>query len=57
MVSCVLRIAQSRGVPVELTAKAWDLADAYKQIPLSDEAFKMDAYVAVYNPSKGGPDV
>ena len=28
LVSCVLRISPSHGVPIELTAKAWDLADA-----------------------------
>lgn len=44
-------------MPVQLTAKAWDLADAYKQIPLSDEAFKMDAYFAAFNPSTGKPEI
>ena len=33
-----------------LVAKCWDLSDAYKQIPLSDEAFHFDSYLAVYDP-------
>ena len=32
-------------------AKCWDLSDAYKQVPLSDEAFHLDSYLAVYDPS------
>ena len=32
-----------------LVAKCWDLSDAYKQVPLSDEAFHLD--LAVYDPS------
>ena len=27
-----------------LVAKCWDLSDAYKQVPLSDEAFHLDSY-------------
>ena len=34
-----------------LVAKCWDLSDAYKQVPLSDEAFHPDFYLAVYDPS------
>ena len=33
-----------------LVAKCWDLSDAYKQVPLSDEAFELDLYLAVYDP-------
>ena len=33
-----------------LVAKCWDLSDAYKQVPLSDEAFHLDSYLAVYGP-------
>ena len=33
-----------------MTAKTWDVADAYKQVPLSDRAYHMDPYLAVYNP-------
>ena len=29
----------------------WDLSDAYKQVPLSDEAFHLDSYLGVYDPS------
>ena len=32
-----------------LVAKCWDLSDAYKQVPLSDEAFHLDSYLAVYD--------
>ena len=34
-----------------LVAKCWDLSDAYKQAPLSDNAFELDSYLAVYDPS------
>ena len=44
------------GIHVELVAKAWDLADAYhKQVPLSDSAFDMDAFLVVF--TSGGPEV
>ena len=33
-----------------LVAKCWDLSDAYMQGPLSDEAFHLDSYLAVYDP-------
>ena len=31
-----------------LVVKCWDFSDAYKQAPLSDEAFHLDSYLAVY---------
>ena len=34
-----------------LVAKCWGLSDAYKQVPLSDEAFHLDSYLAVFDPS------
>ena len=34
-----------------LVAKCWDLSHAYKQVPLSDDAFNLDSYLAVYDPS------
>ena len=34
-----------------LVAKCWGLSDAYKQAPLSDGAFHLDSYLAVYDPS------
>ena len=34
-----------------LVAKCWGLSDAYKQVPLSDEAFHLDSYLAVIDPS------
>ena len=33
-----------------LVATCWDSSDAYKQVPLSDEAFHLDSYLAVYDP-------
>ena len=33
-----------------MVGKCWDLSDAYKQVPLSDEAFHLDSYLAVYDP-------
>ena len=40
-----------------LVAKCWDLTDAYKQVPLSDNAFELDSYLAVYDPSSKGAKV
>ena len=38
--------------PVDtLVAKCWDLSDAYKQVPLSDDAFDLDSYLAVFDPN------
>ena len=34
-----------------LVAQCWGVSDAYKQVPLSDEAFDLDSYLAVYDPS------
>ncbi len=43
--------SSSLEVEDNLVAKCWDLSDAYKQVPLSDEAFQLDSYLAVYDPS------
>ena len=40
-----------------LVAKCWDLASAYKQVPLSDEAFEMDSYLVVFNPKTQSPEI
>ena len=40
-----------------LVAKCWDLSDAYKQVPLSDNAFELDSYLAVYDPSSRGAKI
>ena len=40
-----------------LVAKCWDLSDAYKQVPLSDNAFELDSYLAVYDPSSKGAKI
>ena len=49
--------AGKRGAPPELVAKCWDLASAYKQVPLSDAAFELDAYLVVHNPHSDKPEV
>ena len=40
----------SLGAKDGLVAKCWGLSGAYKQVPLSDEAFHLDSYLAVYDP-------
>ena len=52
LIACILRVAEELGTSVSLSAKTWDLADAYKQIPLSDHAFDNDGFLAVYNPTE-----
>ena len=57
LIACILRFSESLDSQTELSAKTWDLADAYKQIPLSDHAFEKDAYLVVYCPQKQSADV
>ena len=57
LISCVMRKASLMSCPLELTSKTWDLADAYKQLPLSDEAFRLDSYLVVFSPESKGPEV
>ena len=52
LIACIMRTSDELGTSVPLSAKTWDLADAYKQIPLSDHAFDNDGFLAVYNPSE-----
>ena len=40
-----------------LVAKCWALSDAYKQVPLSDEAFHLDSYLAVYGPESSSAKI
>ena len=40
-----------------VVAKCWDLSDAYKQVPLSDEAFHLDSYLAVYDPESSSAKI
>lgn len=49
--------AQRNGTQMQLVSKCWDLAAAYKQIPLSDDAYETDSYIVIFNPSTGGPEV
>ena len=57
MIACVLRHSEARSQHPELVAKTWDLADAYKQIPLSDQAFSQDAYLVVFCPNTNRAEV
>ena len=42
---------------MNLVAKCWDLASAYKQIPLSDSAYESDSYIVIFNPITKKPEV
>ena len=57
MTACLLRESSKKGRKMELVAKTWDLAHAYKQVPLSDAAFASDSCLAVYNPVTDEPEV
>ena len=57
MVACVLREAEARETRVLLEAKTWDLAHAYKQVPLSDPAFEVDSFLVVYNPVQNQAEI
>jgi ribonuclease HI len=57
MIACLMREASSLGVKLDLSAKAWDLADAYKQVPLSEEAYMLDSFLVVYAPETKGPEI
>eukprot|EP00438_Fugacium_kawagutii_P011802 Skav227977 [mRNA] locus=scaffold1165:12397:13688:+ [translate_table: standard] len=57
MVAYWLRASSSLNGRAELVAKCWDLSDPYKQIPLSDEAYRRDAFLAVYCPDSQKAEV
>jgi len=57
MIACILRQTETRSLKPDLVAKTWDLADAYKQIPLSDQAFSQDAYLVVFCPATNKAEV
>ena len=57
LIACYLRESNMTGVEEILHAKTWDLADACKQIPLSDHAFANNGYLVVYSPSSRGPEI
>ena len=40
-----------------LVAKCSDLSDARKQVPLSDGAYDLDSYLAVYDPNTGAAKI
>eukprot|EP00435_Cladocopium_sp_Y103_P059063 s44_g21.t1 len=53
----LIRAHEMRGRSVSLVAKCWDLASAYKQVPLSEEAFKYDSFLVVFNPETGKGEI
>lgn len=57
LICCIMRSAGMSGQKVDLCAKTWDLSDAYKQIPMSDEAYSLDVYLAVFCPETTVPKV
>ena len=50
MIGMWIRRNEETGCSRGLTAKTWDLADAYKQVPLSDAAYQLDSYLGVFDP-------
>ena len=51
MVSSRMRqLRDARASARELQGKCWDLAAAYKQVPLSESAYAMDSFLMVFNP-------
>eukprot|EP00435_Cladocopium_sp_Y103_P054063 s402_g17.t1 len=53
----LIRAHAMRGKNVLLLAKCWDLASAYKQVPLSEDAFKYDSFLVVFNPRTGKGEI
>ena len=49
------KMGAEMGRKITLKAKCWDLTDAYKQVPLSDQAFQQDSFLIVYDPESQGP--
>lgn len=48
-----LKASKDKAGRSDLAAKYWGLFDAYKQNPLSDQAYEKDADLAVFNPETG----
>lgn len=57
MGAALLKALSSHGRAEALVGKCWDLAAAYKQIPLSDNAYDMDSYIVVFNPASEQPEI
>ena len=57
MVSTWLARAKERKAKCQLAAKTWDLKAAYKQLPLSDDAFERDSYFVIFDPRSAKPAV
>ena len=54
MVSTWLARAKERKANSQLAAKTWDLKAAYKQLPLSDDAFERDSFSSSLIPGMSG---
>ncbi len=50
MMACWMRNGSIKPQDIHV-AKCWDLSDAYKQARLSDDAFNLDSYLAVFDPN------
>ena len=48
--ACLMTELGKRGRQERLVSKCWDLWGAYKQLALSDSAFELDAFLAVWDP-------
>ena len=57
LIACWMRACADCRSRSKILAKCWDLADAYKQVPLSDEAFSLDSYLTVFNPDKAKGEI
>jgi len=55
--AALLKAAKGSTSKMNLVAKCWDLASAYKQIPLSDSAYESDSYIVIFNPITKKPEV
>ena len=55
--AALMTAARANGRCIQVVSKCWDLAAAYKQIPLSDDAYDTDSYIVIFNPLTGSPEV
>eukprot|EP00435_Cladocopium_sp_Y103_P041803 s1348_g11.t1 len=53
----LLRAHVARGRSVQLVAKCWDLASAYKQVPLSEGAYEYASCIVVFNPRSNKAEI
>ena len=57
MIALWMQRHERHGKSSALLAKCFDLEDAYKQVPLSDAAYELDSYLAIFNPRVGKAQV